>query len=361
MYKKMNNYDTPLLPLDIDLETKAVLKKVISANRYLAELKGKVESLPNEAIIINTLPLQEAKDSSQIENIITTQDELYKADLSELEHISPAAKEVSRYAFALQCGFEKVKKQGFLNINNIIDIQKEIKQNDAGIRTQSGTVIKNGTTGDIIHTPPQNYDEILKLMKNLEDFINNDEISDLDPLVKMAIIHLQFETIHPFHDGNGRTGRIINTLYLVLKGLLDIPVLYLSRYITRNKFDYYRLLQETRETGNWEEWILYILDGIEKTSIHTICIIEKIKNLMMEYKQRIRTDYPKIYSQDLLNNIFRHPYTKIEYIQRDLGVSRLTATKYLNLLTEAGILRKEKSGKYVYYVNTRLFALLSED
>ncbi|HNI98570.1 MAG TPA: Fic family protein [Leptospiraceae bacterium] len=346
----------PELPLQEDVETKAVLKQASLAHRRLAELKGISKTIPNQAILINTLPLLEAKDSSAIENIITTHDEIFRESLFEDFVQSANAKEVQNYSLALRVGFEKVKAGEVLTNNFIMEIQSLIESNRAGFRKLPGTNLKNEQTGEVIYTPPQNAEDIIRLMSNLEKFINDDTISVLDPLVKMAIVHHQFESIHPFYDGNGRTGRIINILYLVLKGLLDIPVLYLSRYIIRNKSNYYRLLQEVREKENWEEWILFILKGVEETSLETITLVESIRDLMKEYKNRIRSRF-HFYSQDLLNNLFYHPYTKIEFLERDLQISRQTASKYLDDLTNDGILQKEKMGKANYYINTKLFEL----
>ncbi len=337
-----------------------MLKRLAPAHRYLAELKGMAATIPNEHILINTLALQEAKDSSEIENIITTHDDLYKADLFSDYIRNPAAKEVSRYATALKTAFEQVRRDRLITVNRIIEIHRVLEQNNAGIRNLPGTALKNDRTGEIVYTPPQDHDEIVRLMNNLERFINDEAFCDADPLVKMAVIHHQFESIHPFYDGNGRTGRIINILYLVAKGLLDIPVLYLSRYIIRTRPEYYQLLQQTRETGDWEPWILYMLEGVEHTSRQTIWIIRQIKEIMMAYKHRIRTELPKIYSQDLLNNLFRHPYTRIESVQQDLGVSRLTAAKYLELLTEKGFIDKHKIGRYNYYINRPLMDIFME-
>jgi Fic family protein len=349
-----------LLPPDAELETRSVLKALAPAHRYLAELKGLAATIPNEHILINTLALQEAKDSSEIENIITTHDDLYKADLFSDYIKNPAAKEVSRYATALKTAFKQVKRDQLISVTRIVDTHQVLEQNDAGIRKLPGTALKNEQTGETVYTPPQNHGEIIRLMNNLEQFINDDALCDADPLVKMAVIHHQFESIHPFYDGNGRAGRIINILYLVAKGLLDIPVLYLSRYIIRNKEDYYHLLQSTRDTGEWEPWILYMLEGIELTARQTIWIIQRVKKIMMVYKHRIRTELPKIYSQDLLNNLFRHPYTKIESVQNDLRVSRLTATKYLEQLTEKGFIEKHKIGRYNYYVNRPLMDIFMD-
>ncbi|MYB88802.1 MAG: Fic family protein, partial [Proteobacteria bacterium] len=262
------------LPPTAELESRSVLKGLAPAHRYLAELKGMAATIPNEHILINTLALQEAKDSSEIENVITTHDELYKADLFADYIKNPAAKEVSRYATALKTAFGQVKRDQLLTVNRIVEIHRSLEQNEGGIRKLPGTALKNERTGETVYTPLQDHGEIVCLMSNLEQFINDDAFCDVDPLVKMAVIHHQFESIHPFYDGNGRTGRIINILYLVAKGLLDIPVLYLSRYIIRNKADYYRLLQATRDTGDWESWILYMLEGVELTSRQTIWIIQ---------------------------------------------------------------------------------------
>ena len=351
-------YKIPQLPLDIDLESKAIMKKTAAARSALAEMKGAALSIPNENILISTLSLQEAKDSSAIENIITTHDELYQGDYLKKEFKSIASKEVHNYAEALRWGFETVRQKGFLSNNHIIQMQGTLEENDAGFRKVPGTELKNEQTGEIVYTPPQTHVEVVAFMNNLEQFMNDNEMSDWDPLVKMAIIHHQFESIHPFYDGNGRTGRIINILYLVKEGLLNLPILYLSRFINQNKGDYYRLLQKVRTENAWEEWVLYILDGVEQTSLQTIKIIEGIKNLMKSQKERIRTELPKIYSQDLLNNLFRHPYTKIEFVMEETGVSRKTAAKYLDELDKLGIVTKQKIWKDNYYINTNLFNLL---
>jgi Fic family protein len=355
----MMAYKIPLLPLDFDIESKTIMKKTALARSALAEMKGAALSIPNQSILINTLSLQEAKDSSAIENIITTHDELYQADYLKNQFKTIASKEVHKYAEALRWGFETVKEKGFLSNNHLIKMQATIEENDAGFRKVPGTALKNEQTGEVVYTPPQTHDEVLEHMANLESFMNNDELSDWDPLVKMAIIHHQFESIHPFYDGNGRTGRIINILYLVKEGMLNLPILYLSRYINQNKGDYYRLLQKVRTENAWEEWVLYILEGVEQTSMQTITIIEGIKELMKVHKQRIRTELPKIYSQDLLNNLFKHPYTKIDFVIEEAGVSRKTAAKYLNQLDELGIVSKQKIWKDNYYVNTDLYTLLN--
>ena len=347
------------LPLKIDIESKRVLKSLPSAHASLAELKGIASTIPNQTILLNTLGLQEAKDSSAIENIITTHDDLFKSELNFDSFKSLNAKEVQNYIYALKWGFKLIQENGILTNRAILEIQEVLENNKAGFRKLPGTALKSSLTGETIYTPPQDYEEITKLMTNLEKFINENELCDYDPLVKMAIIHYQFESIHPFYDGNGRTGRIINILYLIVQGLQNLPILYLSNYIIRNKSDYYRLLQEVREKNNWEEWLLFMIHGIEITSKETISLIIQIRDLMMQFKHTLRNNY-KFYSQDLLNNLFKHPYTKIEFIVRDLNVSRITAAKYLNMLSEDGLLRKEKLGTGNYYINQPLFELLTK-
>lgn len=347
---------TPL-PYDVELETRAILKQLPAAHAALAELKGLIYSIPNHEILLNTLAIQEAKDSSAVENIITTHDELFKSNL-EFESLSPAIKEVQNYVTAMKRGFELVDSQGLLTNQIIQKIQETLEGNNAGFRKLPGTALKNAQTGETVYLPPQNPDEIIWLMSNLEQFINESELCDLDPLVKMAVIHFQFESIHPFYDGNGRTGRILNILYLILSGLQRLPILYLSSHIIRNKTDYYRLLQAVRENGDWEGWLSYMISGVENTARDTIVLIENLKVQMAEMKIQLRDNY-KFYSQELLNNLFKHPYTKIEFIVRDLGVSRITAANYLNKLADDGVLRKEKLGTGNYYVNEKLYALLT--
>jgi Fic family protein len=347
------------LPGSVEVETRAILRQTAQAHRRLAELKGAAATIPNEGILIDTLGLQEAKDSSAIENIITTQDELFRADAALDKFDSPASKEVHDYAAALRVGFERVRKQGFLRLDDILAVQEELIKNRAGLRKLPGTVLKNEQTGETVYEPPQDAKEIASLMDNFVTYLNRNDAADPDPLIRMAILHYQFESIHPFYDGNGRAGRVLNLLHLALHGLLDLPVLNLSRYIVRNKAAYYKGLQSVREQGAWEEWILYMLKAVEETSQETLERVAGIRKLMLETRRKLRTDYSKTYSLDLLNNLFRHPYTKIEFIERDLGVSRPTATKYLDELARGGIIRKMKLGRANFYVNDPLFTLLS--
>jgi len=347
----------PLEQLDAGrFDTPAILKKLASSSRQLAELKGIAASIPNQAILINTLGLQEAKDSSEIENIVTTHDELFKDDVLPEVFANPAAKEVNRYRQALRLGFDLVSQTGLITCNHITEIQAELESNNAGFRKLPGTALKNGS-GETVYTPPQHPAEILDLMRDLERFINDADCFAADPLIKMALMHHQFESIHPFYDGNGRTGRILNVLYLVKEGLLDVPVLYLSSHIVRTKSDYYRLLQTVRDDDAWEKWVLYMLEAVEQTAGKTIATIHAIKAALFNYKHRIRAEF-KFYSQDLINNLFTHPYTKIEFVQRDLKVSRLTATKYIDALAEAGFVQKHKVGRSNYYINVALNQIL---
>ena len=347
----------PLEQLDAArFDTPAILKKLASSSRRLAELKGIAASIPNQGILISTLGLQEAKDSSEIENIVTTHDELFKDDVLPESFANPAAKEVLRYRQALRVGFEQVRSSGLITANHLVQIQGELERNNAGFRKLPGTALRDGG-GRTVYTPPQDPAQIIALMGDLERFINLPELFEVDPLIKMALIHHQFESIHPFYDGNGRTGRILNVLYLVKEGLLDIPVLYLSSHIVRTKADYYRLLQSVRQAGQWEDWVLYMLDAVEQTAAHGITTIQAIKAALFDYKHRIRDGY-KFYSQDLINNLFTHPYTRIEFVQRDLQVSRLTATKYLDALAAGGFVQKQKIGRGNYYINLALNAVL---
>jgi Fic family protein len=339
-------------------ETAAVLKRLAVASRSLAELKGVVASIPHQGILINAIGLQEAKDSSAIENIVTTHDDLFRDESDPELSLNPAAKEVLRYKQALHVGFESVLESGMLTLNHIQRIQAELECNNAGFRKTPGTTLKN-SAGDIIYTPPQSPQEILSLMSQLETFLNVPATFSADPLIKMALAHHQFESIHPFYDGNGRTGRILNVLFLVKEGLLDIPVLYLSHHIVRTKSEYYRLLQEVRDKDAWEDWVIYMLEAVDASAQHGISMVKAIREALLELKHRIRSDH-KFYSQDLLNTLFTHPYTKIQFIERNLNVSRLTATKYLDALAANGILLKQKVGRSNYYINSVLYGILTK-
>ncbi len=310
-------------------------------------------------ICINAVTINEAKDSSAIENIVTTHDDIYKV-LTESGYKEENAKEVVDYRNAIWIGYEQIKRDRYINTNTIIKIQGTIEHNNAGIRKLPWTELKNSITRETIYTPPQNEEEIRTYLKNLEDFINNNE-DGVDPLIKVCLIHYQFESIHPFYDGNGRTGRILNILYLVLNKLIDSPILYLSKYINKTKQEYYKLFKEVRDNNNFEDWILYILKGIEITSKETIELIEKIQAEMKNYKEEFRSKLPKIYSKELLESLFYEVYTKISYIEKACDVTRITATSYLNQLEEIGLLESEKIGSEKIYKNTILISLLSEN
>ena len=344
---------------NVNLKTNKILEQLTLASRALAELKGYSNTIPNMHILINAVTINEAKDSSAIENIVTTHDDIYKV-LTESGYKEENAKEVVDYRNAIWLGYEQIKKDGYINTNTIIKIQGTIEHDNAGIRKLPGTELKNSITGETIYTPPQSEQEIRTYLKNLEDFINNNE-DGIDPLIKVCLIHYQFESIHPFYDGNGRTGRILNILYLVLNKLIDSPILYLSKYINKTKQEYYKLFNEVRNNNNFEGWILYILKGIEITSKETITLIEKIQNEMKTYKEEFRNKLPKIYSKELLESLFYEVYTKISYIERACNVTRLTASSYLNQLEEIGLLESEKVGRERLYKNTRLIKLLSEN
>lgn len=343
------------LPPQFDCETVAILKSLTKASRALGQLKGEISKIPNSQILIDTLTLQEAKDSNEIENIVTTDDEMYKASIDETI-ASVTAKEALNYANAIKYGLDIVKSKGLITTNDIKKIQHLIAPNHP-IRKVPGTVLKNHKTEEVVYTPPQDYNKIVSLLNNLETYINDPEFHNVDSLIKMPIIHYQFESIHPFYDGNGRTGRLLNILYLVQQGLLDIPVLYLSSYIIKNKAEYYRLLQKVRTEDAWEEWIIWMLKGVEITAKETIVVVNKIKKLMDEYKVEIKNNF-NFYSHDLINILFKHPYTKNSFLEREMSLHRNTASNYLNSLSEHGLLTKIKIGRYNYYLNDPLLKIL---
>ena len=340
------------------VETLKILRQLSKSSKALGELKGVAQTMPNQAMLINAVVLQEAKDSSEIENIITTQDELYKA-LATKGKQPAQVKEVINYRKAIFAGHELLKKQGFLRLKDIEHLQKTIVENNAGIRTMAGTVLKNDKTGEIVYTPPQEKDEILDLLSNFLEHFNLTQ-DDFPPLINLAILHYQFESIHPFYDGNGRTGRILNILYLIINDLLDIPILYLSSYINENKSEYYRLLNTVNKTDKWEEYILYILKAIEITSNRTIDRINSIKNLLSETIIIAQQKEPKIYRKELIELLFEQPYSKIEFVVKKLNVERKAASRYLKKMEEIGILTSEKIGRESIYVNRKLIEILKK-
>jgi len=350
--------DLPPLPPKTDIETKTILKKAITAGRALAELKGLGDTIPNQSILVNSLILQEAKASSEIENIITTNDALFRAFSAQTSQIDPATKEVLRYRQALWEGFHTLNQRPVLTTNLFIKVVQTIKENKAGIRKVPGTTVSNAATGEVIFTPPEGENVIRDKLKNIETYIHKKDT--VDPLIKLAIIHYQFESIHPFLDGNGRTGRILNILFLVFKGLLDMPVLYLSKYIIENKNDYYQLLRKVTRHAEWEHWILYMLEAIEQTALYTRDRVIQIRDLMAETAEFAKESLPeRVYSKELLELLFNQPYTKGQFLV-DAGIAkRKTAAEYLKELEKTGVLKQYKIGKENLYLNVGLYDLLS--
>jgi Fic family protein len=350
--------DLPDLPPVAELETKEVLKQAIVANRMLANLRGLAAQIPNQGMLINSIALQEARLSSEIENIVTSSDELYRADADAGGQTDAQTKEVLRYREALYYGFRALETRP-LSINLFLEIVQIIKQTDIQVRAVPGTVLKNPNTIDVVYTPPVGQTVILDKLSNLEKFIHAED--DLDPLIKMAVIHYQFEAIHPFPDGNGRTGRILNLLYLVEKGLLDIPVMFLSRYIMAHRSAYYEGLRGVTERQDWQGWLLYMLRAVESTARQTYDQVTQIRTLMEQVRERVQREKPGVYSKDLIEVIFKHPYTKIQFVV-DAGVAkRQTASTYLQELAGMGILRPSKQGREIYYINDALLAELKGD
>lgn len=351
----------PDLPPTKPIETIPVLKAINRASRALAELKGRTHTIPNPTILLNTIGMQEAKLSSEIENIFTTNDELYRGLSRDGNGLAPHAKEVLHYREALWRGMETLKKRPVFSTNLTVEIANTIKEHDAGIRKLPGTKIKNPTTGQIIYTPPEGEDVIRNKLANLERFCNQTS-GDLDPLVRMALMHYQFEAIHPFYDGNGRTGRILLILYLVMTGLLEIPVLFLSRFIIQRKSDYYRRLRRVTENAEWEEWLLYMLEAVEETAAATTEKINAIYRLLVETLEKARRVLPKrTFSKDLIELIFEQPYCKIRFVEEAGIAKRLTATRYLRDLEAKGFVRCVKRGTELIFVNHALWRLLTDE
>lgn len=350
--------DLPLLPPDRSLyETPGLLKLEARARAAVSELKGYARVIPNQEILINAVVLREARDSSEIENIVTTQDQLYRAAaLGTTESIDPAAKEVLRYREALWYGFRRVERRGVLSIPDIMAIQRIIVQNDAGVRKTPGTALVNERTGETVYTPPQDESRINGLLSNLAACLNDDD----DSITKSVIVHYQFEAIHPFYDGNGRTGRIINVLYLVLKRHLEIPILYLSSRIIAKRADYYRLLRAVTSAGAWEDWIEFYLGAVETTAHRSIRTIRKIKERLDETIEYVRSRAPRIYSKELVETLFRQPYCKTAFIETAVGVERKAASRYLHQLEDIGLLEGRRIGRENIFINTALVELLAD-
>lgn len=356
--RKIPYNDLPPLPPKTEIDSKEILRKVISASRALAQLDGALKNLPNPTLFLDTIHLQEAKASSEIENIITTNDDLYKSLVAGKKFDDPTTKEVLSYKEALWFGLERMKTRPFITTNLCIEIAQCIKKDQSSIRKTSGTTLSN-TKGEIIYTPPEGEDIIRQKMADLEKFINNDE--SIDPLIKMALMHYQFEAIHPFEDGNGRTGRILLLLFLKISNLLDIPAIYLSSYIIKNKTEYYRKLRNVTEKDDWQPYIHYMLDMIEVTSTQSLERLEKIEKLMSETTAEIKEKLPKVYSKDLVEILFKLPYTKRQnLIDAGLGTPK-TVGNYLIELEENGFLKSERVGKEKLYLNDRLLKVLEQE
>ena len=349
--------DLPLLPPKSNLETTNILRKTIAASRALAMLNGTIINLPNPQLFLDTIHLQEAKASSEIENIITTSDELYKFAVADKKIENPSAKEVLGYKNALWYGLEELESKPFITTNLCIDIMQRIKENTSSIRTTPGTVLSD-ENGDTIYTPPSGEEIIREKLANFEKFINEND--SLDPLIKMALMHYQFEAIHPFYDGNGRTGRILLLLYLKLEKLLDVPAIYLSQYIIKNKSEYYKKLRLVTEKEDWEGWIIYMLDMIESTAQKELIRLKEIRELMDKMAKEIRDELPNVYTKDLIEIIFKLPYTKRQnLIDAKLGTPK-TVGNYLIALEDKGFLKSVKVGKEKLYLNHKLMKILEK-
>lgn len=357
MFKRDIPYnELPELPPKTDVETKNILKKAIKANKALAKLVGSGKQLPNQTMLINAISLQEAKLSSEIENIVTTNDELYQAFSTDKIVKDANTKEVLHYQEALWHGYKFVEEKKFLSTNLFIQLFQIIKESNAEVRQTTGTKIGNKKTDEIIYTPPEGEAVIRNKLKNLEDFINTED--EIDPLIKMAIMHYQFEAIHPFSDGNGRTGRILNILYLVNNDLLELPILYLSKYIIENKKGYYGGLKKITEEDAWEPWILYMLEAVEQTALYTQQKIDAIIKLMNVTSEFLKEKAADIYSKELLEIIFRQPYCKRKFLEEAAIVKKKTAGIYLSRLEEIGLMKSVKVGKEKLFINQALFDVL---
>lgn len=349
--------DLPSLPPGLELETKPVLKQTTAASRALAELKGAGDLIPNQSVLVRMIGLQEAKLSSEIENIVTTNDELYRAFADETGKTDPPTKEVLRYNDALWYGIDQMRSGRPLCTSLFEEIIQIITQNSSGIRRVPGTAIVNDATKATIYTPPEGERVIRDKLAALEKFLHGAD--DIDPLVKMAALYYQFEAIHPFSDGNGRTGRILNILYLISVGLLDVPVLYLSRYVIEHKSDYYVGLRQVTEQNAWENWTLFMLRDIEETALVTHQRIQDIRALMHETSVKVKEELPKIYSKDLMEVLFAQPYCKIRFLEQSGIAKRDAASKYLRQLSQIGVLSPVSIGRDIYYLNKPFFDLLT--
>lgn len=365
MSKRAFDRDLPFnalldLPPKQNLETPEIFRATIRANKLLAELKGFCQTLPNPELLLNTIVLQESKESSAIENIVTTQDELYKATLMGNKVKNEAAKEVLQYREAMYFGMEELSKKGVITTNLLVGIMQKIRNAGDSIRRNLGTKLSNPASGQVVYTPPEGEMVIRQKLFALEQFINIPDNDHLDPLIKMALIHYQFEAIHPFSDGNGRTGRILNILYLIQQQMIGLPVLYLSKYIIENKSDYYRLLREVTEQQNWHDWVLYVVNGVAETSANTLDKIKRILLLKTEAEVDLKSKLGSSFSRELNDLLFSYPYIKIAVLEEHGIAKRQTASRYLKDIEKSGWLLSVQVWKETYYINHKLIQVLSE-
>ncbi|MEZ6060699.1 MAG: Fic family protein [Planctomycetaceae bacterium] len=349
--------ELPTLPPGVDLETKPILKQCIAARAALAELKQAAELIPNQSVLINTLPLLEAQASSEIENIVTTTDQLFQFREDD-DSADAATKEALRYSRSLLEGFRSLLQRP-LTTKTAEEICSQIKGQQMHVRSVPGTALAKGQTGEVVYTPPVGVDLLRSLLSNWERFLH--ESTELDPLIRMAVAHYQFEAIHPFTDGNGRTGRVLNSLFFISEGLLTLPILYLSRFIIQNKANYYRLLQDVTRSDAWDEWVLFILRGVKETAEWTVAKIAAIRELQAQTTEHVRQKAPKVYSHELVNLIFELPYCRISNVTDRAIAARQTASTYLKKLVEIGVLTERQVGREKLFIHPRLMTLLTRD
>ena len=351
--------DLPPIPRRERLETTATLKHAVNAARELAELRGAGPLIPDQTILLRAILLQEARASSEIENVVTTNDALYRAFDNDPEHSDPQTREVLRYGEALWSGHTQITDGRPISPSLIVNLVHILKGASIGIRTDDGCRIVNDRTGEVVYTPPVGKERILRLLDGLCEFLATD--NEIEPLIKMAAAHRQFEAIHPFPDGNGRTGRVLNILYLQQSGLLDLPILYLSHAIVRHKSTYYQLLREVTEKGAWEAWIIFMLNAIEETARMTKAMLGRVHQAVEEAADQARLEMSKGYSRELINLVFRQPYTRISHVAIAGLANRNTASTYLRELAAIGILVPLRFGREVLYYNPELSGALTQD
>lgn len=359
MFDPLKPYNSlPQLPPNFNFDDIAILKKLNKANIALSQLEAGSLAIPNRTLLLEPLSVREAVASSGIENINTTVAEVFQAELFPEREITKEQKETLHYRDALRVGYQLIHKHTFLHTNGFLEIQGVLEPNKKGIRKLPGTSIKNSVTGEVLYTPPEGEMLIRDFLKNYEEYYNNFS-DDIDPLLKMAVLHYQFEAIHPFYDGNGRTGRILMVLYLILAKKMELPILFISGYINKNRSEYYRLLREVTSQENWKDWILFILNAVESQAAETHITVKKIRDLQEQYKRSIKEKLPKIYSADLVEFLFANPFYNQEQLSKKVGVHPNTSAKYLNLLLAEKFLESFKHKKAKIYYNSQFLDLLS--